>query len=88
MHIDRVRRWVGASLVFFTLEHFAAGMVIFASFMDEPSQRDNQIGLVVMSGVMGLGAVVVALVILQRRVLSPLLALALVWPLVGWYFVL
>ena len=74
--------------MFITLEHFAAGLVLFAVSMDGPSQRDNQIGLLVMSGVTGVLAVVAALAIPQRRLLSPWLGLALIWPLVGWYFAL
>jgi hypothetical protein len=61
-----VQRWIGASLVFTTLEHVAAGMVYFAWTMDPVRGDSNRIGLLVMSGVWGLAAVLAGRLILQK----------------------
>jgi hypothetical protein len=87
MPIERVQRWIGASLVFTTLEHLAAGMVYFSWTMDPARGNSNRIGLLVMSGVWGLAAVVAGRLILQKSWLSPWLLLALIWPLSGAYLI-
>lgn len=84
MPIERVQQWVGGSLAFTSIEHLAAGLALFAIWMDveRPGAR---IGLLVMSGICGLVAVAVFRLILRVNPVSPWLVLALVWPLVGAY---
>ena len=82
MGITRVQQWVATALLFTTLEHFAAGMVIAASMMD-PSRNSSRIGLIVMSGVTGVMALLGARLILQKPLVSAWIAVAAVWPLIG-----
>jgi hypothetical protein len=84
MPIERVQQWIGASLAFVILELLAGGMVMFAAWSARPG---SQVPLVVISGVWGLGAIGGARLILQKRLLSPWLLVALVWPVVGAYLI-
>jgi hypothetical protein len=85
MPIERVQQWIGACLIFTTLEHVAGGLVFLAVTMDDDSSR--RIGVLVMSGVWGLAAVVAARLILRSSWLSAWALLALIWPLVGAYLI-
>jgi len=82
MGITRVQQWIATALLFTTLEHFAAGMVI-AAFMMDPSRNSSRVGLIVMSAITGLMAVAGSRLILQKPVISAWFALAAVWPLFG-----
>ena len=82
-----MQRWIGAALVFTTLEHVAAGMVYFAWTMDPARGNSNRIGVLVMSGVWGMAAVLAGRLILAKNWLSPWLLLALIWPLFGAYII-
>jgi hypothetical protein len=80
-----IQRWVLSSLAFVTIEHMAAGLIVAAALTD-PSHPGTQLGLLAVAGGFATVAVTAVLVIHQRRVASPWLALALVPPLVGAYF--
>jgi hypothetical protein len=68
-----------------TLEHLAGGLVFVASRM-HGDRADSRIPLLVLSGVWGLAAVLAGRLLLQKKLLSPWLLLALAWPLIGAYF--
>jgi hypothetical protein len=85
MPIERVQRWIGASLAFVTLEHLAGGMVFVASRMSG-AREDSRIPLLVLAGIWGLAAIVAARLLLQKKLLSPWLLVAFAWPLIGAYF--
>jgi hypothetical protein len=83
--ITTIQRWVLSSLAFVTIEHMAGGLVVAAIFTD-PSHPGTRLGLLAVSGGFATVAVSAALLIHQKRLPSPWLALAVVPPLVGAYF--
>ena len=84
MSLSTVQKWVMSTLIAITIMHFAAGLVVAAAFSDRP---DARIGLLVISGVMGMLAVVAARLIHQRSPLTPWLAAGLLPALVGCWWV-
>ncbi|HET6626627.1 MAG TPA: hypothetical protein VFG63_09570 [Nocardioidaceae bacterium] len=86
MSLSQVQRWVLSTLAVITIEHLAAGLVIAAIFMPE-DRLDSRIGLLAIAGAFGVIAVVTALVIHQKRVLSPWLLLGLLPTVVGAWLV-
>lgn len=80
MSVSQVQRWVLSSLAAVTILHLSAGLVVAAYFTDRTS---SQVGLLGISAAFGGLAFVAALLIHQRRPLSPLLLLGLVPCLVG-----
>jgi hypothetical protein len=83
--ITTVQRWVLSSLAFATIEHMAAGVVIAAVFTDA-TKPGTRIGLLAVAGGFATVAVSAALLIHQKRLLSPWLMLAAVPPLAGAHF--
>jgi hypothetical protein len=59
--LTRVQQWIMSTLVASLILHLAAGLVVAAYMLDE-ERLDARIGLVVISGILGFLAVVVALV--------------------------
>ena len=86
MSLSQVQRWVLSTLAVITVEHLAAGLVIAAIFMPD-DRLDSRIGLLVIAGIFGVIAVVTALVIHQKPVLSPWLLLGPLPTVVGAYLV-
>lgn len=82
MSITQVQRWVMSALAVTTILHLSAGLVLAAIFLDE-SRVDGRIGLNVIAGMIGVGAVAAARAIHQKPILSPWLALGLVPTAVG-----
>jgi len=85
MSVTRVQRWVMSVLAATTIMHLAAGLTVAAVVEDTQSSR---IGLLVIAAAFGVIAMAAALLIHQRRPLSPWLLLGLVPALVGCWFVL
>ena len=84
MSLTSVQRWVMSILAATTIMHLAAGLVVAAAFAD---RADARIGLLVIATAFGVLAMVAALLIHQRRPLSPWLLLGLLPSLVGVYVV-
>jgi hypothetical protein len=84
-NITTIQRWVLSSLAFVTIEHMAAGVVVAAVFTD-PAEPGTRIGLLAVAGGFATVAVSAALLIHQKRLVSPWLLLALLPPVVGAYF--
>ena len=74
MSITSVQRWVLSSLAVTTILHLAFGLVIAAAFLDD-ADLDGRIGLNVIAGLVGVGAVAAARGIHQRSILTPWLLL-------------
>lgn len=85
--ITRVQQWVLSVLVATTIVHLAVGLAVAGVFSDG-SRPGAGVGLNVLSGVCGVGAVVAARLIHRRTPLSWWLLLGLVPGLVGLWFVL
>lgn len=86
MSLGRVQKWVLSTLAVTTIAHLAAGLVLAAIFVDE-SRLDSRIGLLVIAGAFGVIAVLSALLIHQRRLVSPWLLFGFLPTVVGGYFV-
>ena len=86
MSLGRVQKWVLSTLAVTTIAHLAAGLVLAAMFIDE-SRLDSRIGLLVIAGAFGVIAVLSALLIHQRRLVTPWLFLGLLPTVVGGYSV-
>jgi hypothetical protein len=80
MSLSVVQRWVLSTLSAITILHMAVGLVIAAAVSD---RLDAKIGLLVIAGAFGVLAVVAALLIHQKRPLSPFLLLGVIPSLVG-----
>ena len=86
MQVERVQRWVASALVLTVCALFATGMAILSGTVDRAGARP---GLLVISCVVGLMAMVGVRVINQRSVLTPWLLLAfLPAAVVGSYYLL
>ena len=86
-NLTRVQRTVMSVLVGTTIFHLAAGLVVAAVYVDS-DHRDAQVGLLVISAIVGVLGAVAALVIHQKRPVHPLLVVGLVPAVVGvwWIF--
>jgi hypothetical protein len=73
VQVERVQRWVASALVLTVCTLFATGMAILSGTVDRPGARP---GLLIISCVVGLMAMVGVRVINQRSVLTPWLLLA------------
>jgi len=82
MSITSVQRWVLSSLAVTTILHLAFGLIVAAAFLDE-SDLDGRIGLNVIAGLIGVGAVAAARGIHQKSILTPWLVLGLLVGAVG-----
>ena len=76
MGIGQVQKWVLSVLATTTILHLAAGLVIAAIFLDA-AKVDGRVGLNVIAGLIGVGAVAAFRGIHHKSVLSPWLALGL-----------
>lgn len=85
--LTRVQRWVMSALAVTTIAHFAAGLVLAAVFLDDPTPG-ARVGLCVLAGVSGVMGVASALAIHRRPVLSPWLLLGALPTVVGLWLVL
>jgi hypothetical protein len=75
MQVERVQRWVASALVLTVCTLFATGMAILSGTVDRSGARP---GLLAISCVVGLMAMVGVRVINQRSVLTPWLLLGFV----------
>lgn len=80
MSIGRVQRWVLSTLAASTIMHLSIGLVVAAAFSD---RSDARIGLLVIATAFGCLAMLAALVIHRRRLLSAWLLVGLVPGVVG-----
>ena len=80
MSLGRVQRWVLSTLAATTILHMSFGLVVAAIFSE---RRDAQVGLLAVGAAFGVAAMVTALVIHQRRPLSPWLLLGLLPSVAG-----
>jgi hypothetical protein len=85
--LTRVQRWVMSTLAVTTILHMSAGLILAAVFLPE-STRSAEIGLNVIAGAFGVMAVLAALAIHGRRLLSGWLALGAVPSIVGLWLTL
>ena len=85
--LTRVQQWVMSVLAVTTILHLSAGLVIGALFMDVDNTT-SRVGICVIGGLFGVVAVAVGLLIHQRSIASPWLALGLVPGIVGLVLVL
>ena len=80
-----MQRWVISTLTIVTIAHFAGGIVL-AALTVSPAHQGGRLPLLVLAGVTGVCAVVAALAIHRRRLLSPWLLLGWLPTLLGAYF--
>jgi hypothetical protein len=74
--LERVQRWVMSSLTIITILHLSVGLVLAAVVMD-PDRGVDRYGLVVIAGILGVGAVAAGLALHKRSAWS-------LWLLLGW----
>ncbi|HEX4977636.1 MAG TPA: hypothetical protein VFV40_07190 [Nocardioides sp.] len=84
MSLGGVQRWVLSTLAATTILHLSAGLVVAAVVADRP---DARVGLLLVGAAFGVVAMVTALVIHQRRPLSPWLLLGLLPSLAGAWWI-
>jgi hypothetical protein len=82
MSISQVQRWVLSALAVTTILHLSVGLVLAAVFL-EKSEVDGRVGLNVIAGLIGVGAVAAARGIHQKPILTPWLGLGLLVTAVG-----
>jgi hypothetical protein len=82
MSITQVQRWVLSALAVTTILHLCVGLVLAAVFLDE-ADVTGRVGLNVIAGLIGVGAVAAARGIHQKPILSPWLGLGLLVTAVG-----
>lgn len=84
MSLTRVQRWVLSSLAATTILHMSVGLVVAAAFAD---RHDARVGLLVIATAFGVLAFAAALVINERRLLSPWLLGGIVPTVVGAFLI-
>ena len=84
--LARVQRWVMSVLAVTTIVHLVVGLVVAAVMLDD-SPDSSRIGLNVIAGIFGAGAVAAARAIHGRRILSPWLLLGVVPTAIGLWLV-
>lgn len=67
--LTRVQQWVMSTFAVTTILHLSAGLIVAAMFLPEPT-LSSQIGLNVIAGAFGVIAVVAALALHGRRIIS------------------
>lgn len=80
--LTQVQRWVMSTLAVTTILHMSGGLIVAAMFLPEPTVG-AQIGLNVIAGAFGVIAVVAALALHKRRIVSWWLVLGLLPMTVG-----
>jgi len=83
--LTHVQRWVLSVLAVFTIAHLCVGIVIAATMTD---QRSGQIGLSIIAGLFGVGAVVLGQGIHKHDPRNPWLLVGLLPTAVGLFLVL
>ena len=84
MGISQVQKWVLSILAVTTILHLAVGLTIAAVFLDA-SRTDGRVGLNVIAGLVGVGAVAAFRGVHQKPMLSPWLLLGLLICPIGLY---
>ena len=84
--LARVQRLVMSVLAVTTILHLVVGIVIAAVMLDGPTS--SRVGLAVISGIFGAGAVAAGLAIHGKRVLSPWLLLGVIPTAIGLWLIL
>ena len=82
MEVEKVQQWVLSALVTVTATIFAGGLALLSSTSNRAGARP---GLLVLSGVVGLLALVAVRLINRKSVPSPWLVLGLLPAVLGWY---
>ena len=85
--LRRTQKWVLSALAVTTILHLSAGLVIAAYFLDI-SKVQSRVGLVVIAGLVGIGAVAAARGIHQKSIVTPWLLLGLAPTVIGLLLVL
>ena len=85
MSLTSVQRWVMSTLIVSTGLHMAAGLVFAAYYVDKAS---STIGLLVISGALGLLTMAAGLLVHKSRLLHPLMLVGLLPPAVGVWWLL
>ena len=85
MSLTTVQMWVASVLVVSTMLHMSVGVVGTAFYVDD-DRLDAQIGLLVVAGLFGVGAVVAGAAIHRKPLLSWWLMLGWLPALTGAYF--
>lgn len=85
MSVGQVQKWVLSALAVTTILHLSAGLILAAIFLDDARGDAGKIGLNVIAGLIGVGAVAAVRGIHQKPVLTPWLALGFVPCVAGLY---
>lgn len=85
MSVGQVQKWVLSALAVTTLLHLSAGLILAAIFLDDSRGDPGKIGLNVIAGLIGVGAVAAARGVHQKSVLTPWLVVGFLPCLVGLY---
>ncbi|GEP38284.1 hypothetical protein NPS01_19470 [Nocardioides psychrotolerans] len=85
--VQWVQTWVMSVLVVTTIGHLAAGLAIFAQYVDEDA-RSAGIGLSVLAGAFGVIGVAAGLAIHRKSLVSPWLLLGVLPGVISAYLVL
>ena len=72
--LSNVQKWVMSTLAVTTVLHMSWGLILAAATIGE-GHLDAQIGLMVIAGLFGIGAIAAGMAIHQKMPLSPWLAL-------------
>jgi hypothetical protein len=81
MEVERVQRWVMSALLVTVLFIFGGGMALLSGYSEQPGARP---ALLVVSGVVGLLAVLGVRVIHAKSLLTPWLVAGFLPALLGW----
>jgi hypothetical protein len=84
MSLGSVQRWILSFLGVFLIMQLAIGPVLAVAYADQ-ARPSSTAGLLVMSGIFGIGAMSVGRLIHAKRIVSLWLALGLIPSLVGVY---
>ncbi|MCW2779654.1 MAG: hypothetical protein JWR35_103 [Marmoricola sp.] len=85
--LSKVQKWVMSVLTVTTIMHLSAGVILAAAFLEHP-RPGARIGLLVIGGLFGVGAIAAGRGIHQKRLLSPWLLLGWIPAVIGAFFVL
>ncbi len=80
--LTRVQQWVTSVLIVTTILHLVVGLILAGIFIDE-SRPKARIGLIVIAGIFGMGAVAAGLAIHQKNPVAPWLLVGTVPSFVG-----
>lgn len=80
--LTRVQQWVMSVLVVTTIFHLVVGLILAGVFIDE-SRPEARIGLIVIAGIFGMGAVAAGLAIHKKNPVTPWLLLGTIPSVIG-----